>query len=485
MSLDIQQLFEKQFDTMRKQDQAKYFLMRVDRVDLAKNDPDSFRAMGVRLDNDQPVMVFSKKGPAGQHMPEVGGILRADKVARLAAKSTQNITAYNAEYFHAYGNDDFCIRAVAQAQRPKKDTRTGIWSADMRFFDVDTAPALIDGSQIAQNIENQLLAMLKPWSAEEASSITHDAAGKPLWDGEKARPGFSPFVAVRSGSKTFYVYGSGGVGKEVNNEKVYSLPSDDHLRAMIQKNAGVQNLITIINNVAQQATPEQLKQLKITLIPGLQVRVGRDSLGGEKQSYLAVPDAFEWKRQDALDNEGNPLKQPGYRMADVHLKMSRKGSMMIVDAAPSAGGRLTQFIPETNAERDLRAAAAQQQEAQKQQAETKPQTQQQASQTQRAAQAPQAAQPAQAPQQRQQPTQPAPATNTYDTPALNSYDDRSDDDMDSFGDFDTYAEDLAAMNDSREPDFGTGSVEDLDAMIQEAQARQEEQKKTRGSRPTM
>lgn len=470
--MDVQQLFETQFEQMRKQDQAKYFLMRVEKVDMARDNPDAFRAIGVRVDNGQKVAVFSTKGPSGQHMPEKGGILRADKVSRIGAKSTDQITAYQAEYFHAYRNDDFCIRAIAQAQRPKQDPKNRMWSADMRFFDTESSPAMLDGAELAQKLEGELLRLLKPWSFPTESSITHDVQGNSLWGNGQPRPGFSPFVAVRSGNKTFYVYGSGAIrqteGRE--NEKSYALPTDDQLRAAIQKNTGVQNLLSIMNSIKGQATPEQLKQLKITLIPGLQVRVGRDSLGGEKQSYLAVPDAFDWKRQDILDGEGNPQTQPGYRMADVHIKMSRTGSMLVVDAAPSAGGRLTQFIPETRVERELRTAneaqsSAAQQEEPRQQTGTRQQPERQA--------APVKQEERQQPQaQRPQPqSQMAP---NYDTPAPNTFDDVPDD----FGDFDTYAEDLAAMQ--QEPNFGAGD-DDLDSLLEEASQRQ----RTRAQRPQM
>lgn len=469
--MDIQQLFETQFEQMRKQDQAKYFLMRVERVDISRENTDAFRAIGVRVDNGQKVAVFSTKGPSGQHIPEKGGILRADKVSRIGAKSTDQITAYNAEYFHAYRNDDFCIRAIAQAQRPKKDSSNGMWSADMRFFDTEVAPATLDGEELVQKLEAELMRLLKPWSNSTESSITHDVQGNPLWGNGQARPGFSPFVAVRSGNKTFYVYGSGAVrqtqGRE--NEKSYALPTDDQLRAAIQKNSGVQNLLSIMNSIKGQATPEQLKQLKITLIPGLQVRVGRDSLGGEKQSYLAVPDAFDWKRQDILDGEGNPQKQPGYRMADVHIKMSRTGSMLVVDAAPSAGGRLYQFIPQTRVERELIVAdeaknKAIQQEERSQDADKQQPERQAAPVKQKEGQQAQA-------QRTQTQSQMAP---NYDAPAPNTFDDVPDD----FGDFSSYAEDLATMQ--QEPNYGPLD-DDLDLLLEEASQRQ----RSRANRPQM
>lgn len=458
--MDVQQLFESQFEQMRKQDQAKYFLMQVVKVALVKDDPDSFIALGVRIDNEQKVAVYSKKSTSGQHFPEKGGILRADKVSRMPQKSKDDITAYSAEYFHAYRNDDFCIRAVAQAQRPKKDPQSKMWSADMRFFDVEKGPVMLDGNQIGAQIENELARMLTPWKAEEQSCITHDVKGSALWgDGNEARPGMSPFVAVRSGAKTFYVYGDGAVRQKTDNERefVYNLPTDQQVKAKISKNTGLQNLLSVISNVQGQATPEQMAQLKITLIPGLQVRVGRDSLGGEKQSYLAVPSAFDWKNNDVLDDAGNPTTRPGFRLADAHVKMSNRGSMMVVDAAPSAGGRLTQFIPETSIERELRVAAEQASAPQKP-AEAQPQARGAVTQ-----------EPAPVRQARE------PQQSQYDAPAPNQYD---DDPMDDFGDMQQYAEDLVTM---QSPDQNFGIDDELDSLMEEATQRQ----KSRASRPGM
>jgi hypothetical protein len=458
--MNVQQLFENQFEHMRKQDQAKYFLMQVVKVAPVKGDPDSFIALGVRIDNEQNVAVYSKKSTSGQHFPEPGGILRADKVSRMPQKSKNDITAYSAEYFHAYRNDDFCIRAVAQAQRPKKDPQSKMWSADMRFFDVEKGPVMLDGNQIAEQIERELARMLKPWKSDEQSSITHDVKGSPLWgDGQEARPGMSPFVAVRSGAKIFYVYGDGAVRQKTNNENeyVYSLPTDEQVKAKISKNTGLQNLLAVISNVKGQATPEQMAQLKITLIPGLQVRVGRDSLGGEKQSYLAVPSAFDWKNKDVLDDAGNPTGRPGFRPADAHIKMSSRGSMMVVDAAPSAGGRLTQFIPETSVERELRVVAEQASAPQKPD-EAQPQSRGAVTQEKAQVRQVQEAQPSQ-----------------YDAPAPNKFDDEP---MDDFGDVLQYADDLLAM---QSPDQNFGIDEELDSLMEEANQRQ----MNRTARPRM
>ncbi|MBA1280213.1 hypothetical protein [Stutzerimonas stutzeri] len=455
--MDVQQLFESQFEQMRKQDQAKYFLMRVEKVSLSTKNTDVFLAVGVRIDNDQPVAVYSKKSSSGQHIPEKGGILRADKVSRLAQKSTAEITAYNAEYFHAYRNDDFCIRAIGQAQRPKKDSKTGMWSADMRFFDIEAGPVMLNGNEIVPRIEQELARMLKPWAEAEQSSITHDVKGDALWgDGTQARPGLSPFVAVRSGNKTFYVYGDGAVrDKTAGDEAVYDLPTDQQIKAKLQKNTGLQNLMSVIKNLEGQATPEQLEQLKITLVPGLQVTVGRESLAADSQKYLAVPDAFDWKRHDVLDNNGNPTTQPGYRLCDVHIKTSRSGRLMVVDAAPSAGGRLTQYIPETQVEKALRVQQSEQA-------------------------AP--SQEPQAPAHNDEHAKPKQAStparveeSQYDAPARNQFDDSV---MEDFGDMDTYAHDLAAMNTT---DHGIDMDDEIEELMKEAALRQQ----NRTQRPGM
>lgn len=465
--MDVQKLFESQFEEMRKQDQAKYFLMKVQSVKVAERDPDAFMATGVRIDNDQAVVVFSKKSSSGQHIPEKGGILRADKVTRLAQRSTAELTAFKAEYFHAYRNDDFCIRAIGQAGRPQKNAKNGMWSADMRFFDTEVGPVMLDGNQIMSGIEQELTRMLMPWTSDQQSTITHDVKGDALWgEGNEARPGMTPFVAVRSGNKTIFVYGDGAVRDKntADDEYVYDLPTAEHVQAKLQKNAGLQNLVSVIKSLEGQATPEQLAQLKITLVPGLQVSVGRESLGGDKRNYLAVPDAFDWKRLDVLNSDGSPTTQPGFRMSDVHIKASRKGRMMVVDAAPSAGGRLTQFIPETSVEKALRVLQSQQQAP-----EAAPVAKEQPA---------KAAKPQQAPAK-----QKAELTESqYDAPARNAYDDAA---MDDFGNFDNYAEDMASMAsmaaEAVPQDNAFDMDDDLDDLLEEAAQRQ----KSRASRPSM
>lgn len=485
--MDVQSLFESQFEALRKQDKAKYFLMRVEEVRGVRGKPDHFIAYGTRVDNDQYVAVASTKSSAGQHLPQSGSVLRADKVSRLTGRANDpDRTYYSAEYFHAYLNDAFCARAIVQAQPPKKDAQTGIWSADVRMFDVEEGPVVLDGTQIASSIEKELERMLTPWKWSDQTSITHDVKGDALWgDGSSAKPGLSPFVAVRSGSKTFYVYGSGAIrvddGK--NDTKQYALPNQEKVKELVGRNSGLQNLMQVIRSVAAQATPEQMKSLKVTLIPGLQVRVGRDSVGGEKQSYLAVPGAFDWKRNDQLDENNRPTTQPGYRLADLHIKTSRTGAMMVVDAAPAAGGRLTQFIPETRPEREIRLAA---ETSQAQQQSPQPRAEQPQRQAQPARQQPEAdTRPA--PQARGQQS----STSNYDAPARNSYDDDMDDGMDDFGsmeEFDTYASDLAMMQElQHQPEPQPQSQEyqsfddDLDSLMNEAAQRQAQ----RGPRPGM
>lgn len=434
---------------------------------------DEFRVLGRRVDNDSPTVVYSKKSTSGQHLPEVGGVLRADKATRIAAKSNEKYTSYDAQYFHAYGKDDLCLRAVAQAQRPKLDQSSNIWSADMRLYDIETAPVVLDGNQLEDSFEKELERLLKPWDFPEKSSITHDVQGKPVWGVGEARSGFSPFVAVRSGSKTFYVYGDGAVRKEGGSaeSKEYTLPSDERVRSRVQRAQGVQNLLTVLRSVKEQAGADKLGQLKVSLIPGLQIRVGMEALGGQKQSYLAVPEAFDWVNKDSLDPKGNPTSYPGYRPADIHVKESRTNRYMVVDASPSAGGRLTQFIPETRAEREMRAESQHKPAAQNTREQEPPQqAQPQKAERQQVAQSTQT-QAAPRAQREQKPSEPA--ASTYDAPAINAFDDPIPDSFGDMEDFDSYAEDLAMMQDLQaqqaQPDFDDADFETLLAEATEQQ----------------
>lgn len=469
--MNVEELFKAQFNQLRKEDQTKYFLMKVERVKFAEGNPDVFQAYGVRADNGKPVMVQSQKSSSGQHLPESGGILRADKVARITSAKPSDITSYKAEYFHAYRQDDFCVQAVVQAARPTKDQQSGMWSAQVHAFDLDTNVLMVAGNRIVSDIEKALLVALRPWVAKSQSKITHDIKGDSLWgDGQAAVPGLSPFAMVRFAGQSFKVYGSAAVKEGQGDNAQYRLPTDMELVQRIRNNTNVQNL----KEIASQIAPEQLETLAIAIIPGVSMQVGRESLSGATQKYLAIPEAFNWENRDKLDPTGKPTSQPGYRLADVHVKMSRAGRMMVVDAVPSAGGTLSKFLPESTREQQIR--AAREAATQGQQAEAQPAP----------APVPAAAQPTAAPAAKpaaakpsQAAAQPAPAPAAAEPhfaadPAPNAFD-QPEPDVDDYA---AYAGDFAAM----EAMNASGQDEDFDALFAEAEQRQTQR---RAPRPGM
>lgn len=462
--MDVEELFKKQFSQMRKEDQAKYFLMHVESVKFSSNHRDTFKAIGTRVDNGQPVFVISTKSSSGQHLPEKGGILRADKVQREPSQGNSQITGYRAQYFHAYRPDSLCVQAVIQAPPPKYVSSSNMWSAQVHAVDVDTNVQMVNASTLLSDFEKRLCSLLKPWAAEKQSPITHDVKGAPLWDGQNASPGFAPFVVVRFAGQSFKVYGTAAVKEGSGDDMTYRLPTDQEIMARVQSNPHVHNLKVI----AQQAPAEELAKLPITLIPGLSISVGRESLAGSEQKYLAIPEAFTWVNRDKLDEKGNATSHPGYRMAFVHIKQSRTGRMMVTDVAPTPGGYLSKNVPETSLERELR--------LKREQAQT----------TQQASPAPQDASK-QAPSPSRTPRTeapaaaaaaaavPAPAALDFDDRVPNGFDDHIDDE-----DFAQYASDMAAIESMNEGmDFGADS--DEEELLAAAAARQAE----RRSRPRM
>lgn len=469
-NIDIEALFSEKFQQIRKEENAKYFLMRVDTVAFGKTNPDMFKVTGTRIDTGKPVAVVSKKSASGQHFPEAGSVMRADKVTRKSIKD--GVSAYEAQYFHAYRKDSLCVNAVIQAPPPRHDTATNMVSAQIHAFDTEANARMLRADVLLGNFERELARLLKPWAAEKQSGITHDVKGDSLWSSAGA-PGFSPFVAVRFAGQVFKVYGTGAV-KEGDT---FRLPTDAEILDRVQRNTHVQN----IKAIAQEAPADQLRNLPITLIPGLSMMVGRDSLTAGDRKYLGIPAAFDWVNRDRLDEKGQPTIQPGFREGFVHIKQSRSGRMVVVDVAPSLTGRLMKSIPETAAERAFSAAKAQQAAPEV----TSPQASAPAPQQAPAAPAPtpKAVAPVQAKPQQARPASPPPSFDEFDqqaskpNTASNAYDENFGDEAEE--DFDMMATDMAAIE-------GLGNDlafddPDADKMFEEAAALQA----ARRNRPRM
>lgn len=504
---DIDQLFRQNFDRMRKEDQARHFLVKVSMVQFANGSTDTFRVIGTRCDNGAKVAVTSVQEKSGQHLPEVGGIFRAEKAERLPPSAKNpDVTLYKAEYFHAYGSGEFCIEAVVQASRPVKNSETGMWSAQVHAFDLETnvqsltADKLLAGSEFEQTI----LKALKPWSAERASSITHDVKGNALWgDGKTALPGLSPFVAIRFTDQVIKVYGPSVVKDSKGGKDILRLPTDAEILSRINSNPKLRSIVA----TAKEFPPEYAKdlaRLPIHIIPGVSMQVGRDALSGSSETYLRLPDKFGWVNDNARNEGGQPIIQRGYIMANVHVKMSRKERMIVAHAVPTPTGQLSKTIPETRQERELRARLAEQQQHANQPASA-PAPAQRSQQPQSSATAPAPAaaarRPAPAPSSTQK-SKPqfddrelgghgeaaphAPAKSSTHAPvhtpeAEPEFDSMGHEDFDaSDDDYLTYAEDIAAieMMNSSDEGFDDHGVDDLLSEAADRQAR-------RHSRPTM
>jgi len=464
--LDIEKLIRETVTQREKVSASRYFLVTVDSVGLSKTNPDSFRVVGTRVDTGDKVMVMSKKATSGQALPEVGGVLRADKAARV--KGPDGIDTYSAEYFHAYAANEICMTATIKAEAPRYNNDSQMWSAQIRAVDTEvnagetTADTLLNGK-----IAGVLLPYLKPWEAKNPSPLTHDAKGSAIW-GVPVK-GINPMVTVRLAGKTINVFGVGAVD---GADGQMQWPSDKMILEKITSNVKLRDLINSLGSLPPQAK-EALSTVPMAVIPGLSANVGRDSLAGDSQKYLAIPEAFRVVDHNRKDEKGQSLNYPGWREnTHVHMKITRSGRMAVVDAVPGAGGFLHSGVPETAAEVQRRVAKAAMEQSGAVSAPTP------------APQAPQAkiaAAPA-----KEKETQEAPAVapvrsepvTAAQSAADNAIDD-FDDDLPDFGDYSAYANDLAAMETMNGASgFDDGVDDGFDDVLAQAEARQAQRRKS-------
>jgi hypothetical protein len=344
--MDIEARFKEAFAKTKKEESVKNFLVKVAKVQEVPGSPDSFVALGYRVDNDQKVAIFSKKASSNQYLPEVGGVIRAEKATRMPAKGTT--ACFKSEYFYSYQQDSICLQAVIMAGQPRQDLESRMWQAQIHAYDIDVNHSMLVADQPSE-LEEALVNSLMPWTNKTPSKITHDVRGKALWaDASAAQPGFSPFSMIRVQGQELVLYGKGSVKMDRNGEVSYRLPTVDEVRAHVQSHPKLQMLKTVFATL----DPTELSKLYIAVIPGLSVTVGRDSIADRK--YLAIPQAFDWKNYQKTDDKGNPEIKPGYRHADVHIKTSRTGRMMVVMVAPTDGHRTYAKLPETEHESHIR-----------------------------------------------------------------------------------------------------------------------------------
>lgn len=343
---------ESKFKEIKKAASPNHLMISVLEVKVNKLDADQFQVKGVRLDTDTPVFLRSQKSSSGQYLPEVGGVIRADKLQAIPVKDKPHLELFSAQYFHSYPSDDFCLHAVVRPSEIKPNLKTKTDTCSVTAFDVDANATEVDMADF-RSIDNTLLRLLKPWSkATNASTITHDMNGKAIWS-QDGTLGAVPLVVVRipGTSAVKWITGLSAVKDEPNGPA--RAPTDREILNQIAKNTGLQQIKAALAQ-AEADDPGQLNGLKIILIPGASFNVGRDSMKGEK--YLGVKNAFDYKDYQNKDAQDQPKVFRGFKSGYVHLKKAENGRLMVVDLTPALG-KLTASIPETKIEIELREAA--------------------------------------------------------------------------------------------------------------------------------
>jgi len=342
--VNIEQQVAQSFQTQRKTQSRKPYYLAIEVAHFAteKGNPDSFRVMGRDIHTDEQVAVYSKLSASGQAKPEIGSIFRADKVEDLG--EAKGVKRFNAPYFHSY-NEDFFIAATIQPQAPKLSSENNMWSASVRALDHEVNCKSVSADHFnADDLPNILLPLMKPWASEKQSSITHDLAGKGLWDAPVK--GLNPLVAIRIAGTPVNIFGKPPV-EDANGNMRHPTDKEilEHLKTSIERN---KTLVALLSEVGK-FSKDQLATFSFAAIPGFTVNVGMGSLGGETQKYLSAPKMFgqtEGNRPNEIT--GKPNVFFGWKEgAFAHLKLSRTNRMIVVDVVPGNAGKLHKAIPLT------------------------------------------------------------------------------------------------------------------------------------------
>lgn len=353
MAIDIGQIVKNRFRPAAQAAGSRYFLLRVDKLTVNPKDPDSFAVFGKRFDTDEMMCVYSKKSSSGQKLPVVGEMMRADKATPSQVQGHPELSAARADYFYSYGSEhgekSFCLEATVQPSIPRKNEDNGMWSAQVMAVDANAATDITADGFVNGALDIEIAKLLRPWEAQEVSAVTHDVLGRSIWgEGTEAMPGLTPFVTVRFEGESVRVYGTGGIKSEKSTDKNadFRLPTKQETLDHIKGN----KLLNTLKSAFEGLDVEALKAYGVAIIPGVALQVGRDSLSGSNQKYLKVPEQFQWKDDKNLDALGAPIMRPGYRGANIHIKASRTGRMIVVDTVPAAGGTFSRGVPLTPAE---------------------------------------------------------------------------------------------------------------------------------------
>lgn len=338
---DINKLFQEKIKTEQKATQPKSFLVKVDRDPIfSPSNPNVFKAVGTRTDNDERVVVITVKSASGQYVPKAGDVMRVDKAARDPAQPDKPV--YRAQYFHTYEANDFCLNAVMQPQEVRTTPGTRMVGAVVHAYDPKSSATLLTGADVQTRLTASILQHLKQWESKEQSAITHDVKGKALWEAGPTR-GLAPFAMVRFANQSFKVFGGGAMYVDPNDKaKGDRFPSDAELVDRIEKTKGVVTLKNVIKDLINGgATAAELQKVDIAVVPGLGINVGLDQITKTQKlgkEYYAVPQAYAIAKDD-----GGSFA--GHRETIIHAKLTRTGKVAVVDTSPTPGGKATAKVP--------------------------------------------------------------------------------------------------------------------------------------------
>lgn len=339
--VDINALFKETLKKEQKASDPKSFMIQVQQDPVhSQSNHDAFKVVGIRMDTNERVAVIAVKSAAGQAVPKAGDLMRADKVER--SLQHPNAPVFKAKYFHTYDQNSFCLNAVMQPLPVRRTTGTNMVGAQVIAYDPKSSGAILSGVEVQAGLSSAILQHLKQWDAKEASGITHDMAGKPVWS-QGATRGLTPMVNVRFADQSFKVFGAGAMDIDPSDKgKGVRYPTDEELLNRIEKTTGVITLKSVMKSLIDKGTPAtELQKVDISVVPGLVINVGRDQITMNERAlkeYYSVPQAYEVPKEDGS-------KFVGHRETFIHVKMTRTNKFAVVDTAPVPGGKASAKVP--------------------------------------------------------------------------------------------------------------------------------------------
>ena len=344
--LDLEQKIRDSFKKQRTSTGSRYMLVDVKRVEVSTRDSSLIRVKGDVIGSGESVALLLTKSASGQHNPEVGGVLRADRY-EMSNKVTKEpgVQGYMAKYFLSYPPGDFCLQATCHPTTPRDREGNNNYSAKVLFADHEVNASTVNlGALMADPSGKVLLPFLKPWENTKPSSITHDVVGRSIW--EKPVAAMSPAVVLRLLGQSYIVYGAASTKGPDNTAE---LPNNE---AILNSLGRSRSLAHFTNAIRESGIPKDaLNNVEVDVIPLLSVNVGRDILSGQKEKYLKSPGEFSV----AVENDnGVATPRRGWKSgAMAQLKVSRSNSLCVVDLVPGSWDKAVEHIPLTAHEQKI------------------------------------------------------------------------------------------------------------------------------------